>query len=51
MGDAVRILAFAGSTRVASHNKRLLRVAAAAAAAAGGSVTSVDLARLRDAAV
>ena len=43
MGDAVRILAFAGSTRVASHNKRLLRVAAAAAAAAGGSVTSVDL--------
>ena len=43
MGDAVRILAFAGSTRQASHNKRFIRVAAAAVEQAGGSVTSVDL--------
>ncbi len=43
MGDGVKILAFAGSTREASHNKRFMRVAAAAVEQAGGAVTSVDL--------
>lgn len=37
------ILAFAGSARRDSLNKKLVRVAAAAAAAAGGTVTLVDL--------
>ncbi|MCZ7563696.1 MAG: NAD(P)H-dependent oxidoreductase [Burkholderiales bacterium] len=39
----VRVLAFAGSARAASLNKRLLRVAADAVAAAGAEVTVVDL--------
>lgn len=39
-----RILAFAGSARKASFNKKLVRVAAALAATAGAQVTVVDLA-------
>jgi len=38
-----RVLAFAGSARAASLNKRLLRVAADAVAAAGAEVTVIDL--------
>jgi chromate reductase, NAD(P)H dehydrogenase (quinone) len=38
-----RILAFAGSTREGSHNKRLIKVAAEAARAAGAEVTLIDL--------
>jgi NAD(P)H-dependent FMN reductase len=38
-----RILAFAGSTRTGSFNKKLIRVAAAAAQAAGSEVTLLDL--------
>ena len=41
--DAVKILAFAGSTREESFNKKLVRVAAEAAREAGGEVTLVDL--------
>lgn len=39
-----RILAFAGSTRQESCNKKLVRIAAEAARAAGGEVTLIDLA-------
>ncbi len=39
----VKILAFAGSTRKDSHNKKLVRVAAQAAEAAGAEVTLIDL--------
>ncbi|MEG5058180.1 NAD(P)H-dependent oxidoreductase [Microcoleus sp. A2-C5] len=38
-----KILAFAGSTREASYNKLLVKVAAAGARAAGAEVTYVDL--------
>lgn len=38
-----RILAFAGSTRSASFNRALLRLAAQAARRAGGDVTEIDL--------
>jgi NAD(P)H-dependent FMN reductase len=38
-----KILAFAGSTREGSLNKRLIRVAADAARAAGAEVTLIDL--------
>ncbi|MEP6662612.1 MAG: NAD(P)H-dependent oxidoreductase, partial [Verrucomicrobiota bacterium] len=38
-----KILAFAGSTRSASFNKKLVRFAAQAAETAGGSVTVIDL--------
>jgi NAD(P)H-dependent FMN reductase len=38
-----RILAFAGSLRKDSYNKRLVRIAASAAAAAGADVTLIDL--------
>jgi NAD(P)H-dependent FMN reductase len=38
-----RILAFAGSTRVLSYNKRLVQVAARAAGEAGAHVTTIDL--------
>lgn len=38
-----KILAFAGSTRTASFNKKLVKVAAEAARAAGAEVTLVDL--------
>ena len=39
-----KILAFAGSSRQASFNKRLIRIAAAGARDAGGDVTLIDLA-------
>lgn len=39
----VRILAFAGSTRQDSFNKRLVRIAASGARAAGAEVTELDL--------
>jgi chromate reductase len=44
MPDKPRILAFAGSTRRDSYNKKLIKVAADAARAAGGEVTLIDLA-------
>lgn len=43
MSDRARILAFAGSTRVDSYNKRLARIAARAAESAGAAATVVDL--------
>jgi NAD(P)H-dependent FMN reductase len=43
MTEPPRILAFAGSTRVASYNKRLVRIAAAGAEAAGARATVIDL--------
>ncbi len=43
MSQAPKILAFAGSTREGSFNKRLVRVAANAAREAGGEVTLIDL--------
>src|SRR2546428_416315 len=43
MATVPKILAFAGSTRVESFNKKLVRIAAAAARAAGAEVTYVDL--------
>jgi NAD(P)H-dependent FMN reductase len=43
MGAAPRILAFAGSTRAGSFNKRLVRIAAAGATAAGADVALLDL--------
>jgi len=42
--SAPRILAFAGSARRESFNKRLVRIAAAGAEAAGAAVTLIDLA-------
>lgn len=39
----IKIVAFAGSLRTASHNKKLVRIAAAGARTAGAAVTSVDL--------
>lgn len=41
--STVRILAFAGSLREQSYNKKLVRVAAAGAQAAGAEVTLLDL--------
>jgi len=46
MASAPRILAFAGSLRRNSWNKKLARIAADAARAAGGEVTLLDLADL-----
>jgi len=43
MADAPRILAFAGSTRTDSYNKKLVKIAAAGARAAGAEVTYLDL--------
>ena len=43
MTNKPKILAFAGSTRAASYNKLLVKVAAAGARAAGAEVTYVDL--------
>ncbi len=43
MSNAPKILAFAGSTREASFNKKLVRVAADGARDAGAEVTLVDL--------
>ena len=40
---AARVLAFAGSTRRASFNKRLMAIAAEGARQAGACVTSIDL--------
>lgn len=40
---APKVLAFAGSTRAESYNKKLAQVAAAGARAAGASVTFIDL--------
>jgi chromate reductase, NAD(P)H dehydrogenase (quinone) len=42
--DTPRILAFAGSLRQGSYNKRLLRIAAEGAHEAGAEVTVIDLA-------
>ena len=39
----VRIVAFAGSLRTGSFNKKLIRIAAAGARAAGAEVTEIDL--------
>ena len=43
MASTPKILAFAGSTRTGSFNKKLVHVAAGAARAAGAEVTLVDL--------
>lgn len=43
MGATIRILAFAGSTRQASYNNRLVRIAERGAREAGAEVTHVDL--------
>jgi chromate reductase, NAD(P)H dehydrogenase (quinone) len=44
MSDVKTILAFAGSTRPNSVNKRLLRISAAGARMAGATVTEIDFA-------
>ncbi|MDH3316552.1 MAG: NAD(P)H-dependent oxidoreductase, partial [Gammaproteobacteria bacterium] len=44
MSDKARILAFAGSTRRESWNKKLIRVAVKGAKSVGAEVTLVDLA-------
>src|SRR5689334_14210287 len=41
--EEVRILAFAGSARADSFNKKLVRIAAGGARAAGSQVTLIDL--------
>jgi NAD(P)H-dependent FMN reductase len=46
MSRTVKILAFAGSTRRESFNKKLVRVAAAGAREAGAEVTFLDLAEI-----
>jgi NAD(P)H-dependent FMN reductase len=43
MATPPKILAFAGSTRAESHNKKLVKIAAAGAQAAGAEVTYLDL--------
>lgn len=43
MADTPRIVAFAGSARADSYNKRLVRVAASAAERAGATVSLIDL--------
>ncbi len=43
MAMTPKILAFAGSTRTDSYNKRLVKIAAAGARAAGAEVTLIDL--------
>ena len=43
MSDTLRILAFAGSTRRESFNKKLVQIAAAGAREAGADVTEIDL--------
>jgi chromate reductase len=43
MASAPKILAFAGSTRTESYNKKLVRIAAAGARSAGAEVTTLDL--------
>jgi NAD(P)H-dependent FMN reductase len=46
MTDSVRLLAFAGSTRRGSFNKKLVAIAARSARRAGAEVTEIDLADL-----
>ncbi|MFN6453910.1 MAG: NADPH-dependent FMN reductase [Nostoc sp. EfeVER01] len=43
MASPPKILAFAGSTRIDSYNKKLVKIAAAGAKAAGAEVTYIDL--------
>ncbi|HIK05564.1 MAG TPA: NAD(P)H-dependent oxidoreductase [Trichormus sp. M33_DOE_039] len=43
MAGTPKILAFAGSTRTDSYNKKLVKIAAAGASAAGAEVTYIDL--------
>lgn len=43
MASTPKILAFAGSTRIESYNKKLVKIAAAGAKAAGAEVTYIDL--------
>ena len=43
MASTSKILAFAGSTRIESYNKKLVKIAAAGAQAAGAEVTYIDL--------
>lgn len=43
MASKPKILAFAGSTRTDSYNKKLVKIAAAGASAAGAEVTYIDL--------
>ncbi|MDZ8079561.1 MAG: NAD(P)H-dependent oxidoreductase [Nostoc sp. DcaGUA01] len=43
MASTPKILAFAGSTRIDSYNKKLVKIAAAGAKAAGAQVTYLDL--------
>ena len=43
MGYIAKILAFAGSTRTDSFNKKLVKIAVAGARAAGAEVTELDL--------
>jgi chromate reductase, NAD(P)H dehydrogenase (quinone) len=43
MASTPKILAFAGSTRIDSYNKKLVKIAATGAQAAGAEVTYVDL--------
>ena len=43
MGNGPKILAFAGSTRTESFNKKLVRIAVKGARDAGGDVTLIDL--------
>jgi len=43
MASIPKILAFAGSTRIDSYNKKLVKIAAAGAKAAGAEVTYIDL--------
>ncbi|HEV3121210.1 MAG TPA: NAD(P)H-dependent oxidoreductase [Isosphaeraceae bacterium] len=47
MGEKPRVLAWAGSTRKESFNKKLVRIAARAAEQAGAEVTLIDLADFR----
>lgn len=43
MSSPIKILAFAGSDRIESFNKKLVKIAAAGAADAGAEVTLIDL--------
>lgn len=43
MANTPKILAFAGSTRTESYNKKLVKIAAAGARSAGAEVTYIDL--------
>ena len=43
MASPPKILAFAGSTRIDSYNKKLVKIAAAGAKVAGAEVTYIDL--------